>query len=364
MSPAEHVPSHKGFWIVLVTLSVVLFIVGAAASLEVFRFLNTAPNPLSGEKIRFEIPRGMSPLAVAELLKDRGLVTEARHFYYYLRLKKAQPKAGEYEISPTLTPPEVLKLLESGMIVWHEFRFPEGLTGWEIAKRLDAAGYGPEAEYVALIYSPEFASELGIPSDRLEGYLFPAVHRFSKPFRPREILKQMVSALRDNATPQILEEGRARGLDTLHKIVTLASIVEKETGLASERPVISSVFHNRLARKMRLQTDPTVIYGLMPLFDGNIRKEDLLRDHPYNTYLRSGLPPGPIAQPGLAAIEAAVSPAETDYSFFVSRNDGSHEFTKSYADHEKAVAYWQMDPVRRRMMREKAAREKAGRTVP
>jgi len=297
---------------------------------------------------------------VADLLKEQGVITEARHFYYYLRLTKAQPRAGEYEMSPALTPSEVLKLLQSGMIVWHEFRFPEGLTGWEIAKRLDRDGFGAEAEYTSLIYSADFAKELGIPADRIEGYLYPAVHKFSKPYKPKDILKQMVQALKDNVTQQMLDDGKARGLDSLHQIVTLASIIEKETGQASERPVISSVFHNRMKKKMRLQTDPTVIYGLMPFFDGNLKHDDLLTDGPYNTYLRAGLPPGPIAQPGLAAIDAAVHPADTEYLFFVSKNDGSHEFTKTFEDHEKAIAYWQLNAARRRAMREKAEAEKNG----
>ncbi len=356
--------SSKGLWIGLGLMFVCLFAAGALIGLEAIRFLNTAPNPLSKEKVVFEIPRGLSPRAVAELLKQQGVITESRHFYYYLRLNKAQPKAGEYEMSPALTPPEVMKLLINGMVVWHEFRFPEGLTGWEIAKKLDRDGFGPEAEYTALIYSADFAKELGVPADRIEGYLFPAVHRFSKPYKPREILRQMVQALKDNVSQAMLDDGKAHGLENLHQILTLASIVEKETGQASERPVISSVFHNRMKKKMRLQTDPTVIYGLMPLFDGNLKHDDLLTDGPYNTYLRAGLPPGPIAQPGLAAIEAAVRPAETDYLFFVSKNDGTHEFTKTFEDHEKAIAYWQLNAARRRAMRDKAAAEKNGAKPP
>lgn len=347
-------PSGSAFWRLLLAAFLVMLVAAGAAGLEAFRFLNTAPNPLATEKVRFEIPFGTPAPGVARQLKELGLITEERHFYWYIRARQAAIKAGEYEMAPSLKPPEVLKLLESGMVVWHEFRFPEGITGWEVARRLAADGFGAEAEFVALIYSPEFAAELGIPSDRIEGYLFPAVHRFSKPFRPAGILRQMVQALRNNVPASLIEEGRARGLKDFHEILTLASIIEKETGLASERTVISSVFHNRLVKRMRLQTDPTVIYGLLPFFDGNIRRDDLTRDHPYNTYTRAGLPPGPIAQPGLASIEAAVRPADTEYLFFVSRNDGSHVFTRTYAEHNEAVAYWQMNAARRRMMREKA----------
>jgi len=346
--------SGRGLWIALGFLALMLFAAGAVAGIRIARYLDTAPDPANTAKVRFEIPKGMSVKGVAELLAGEGIVTRADYFYWYLRYRKTAPKAGEYEMSRALTPPEVARLLDTGMVVWHPFGFPEGLTGWEIAKRLDRAGFGPEAGYVSLIYSPEFAAELGIPGDRLEGYLFPAVHQFSRPFRPKEILRQMVNAVKANVPQSLIDEGRSRGLDSLHKILTLASIVEKETGQADERPVISSVFHNRMVKRMRLQTDPTVIYGLMPDFNGNITRENLLTDHIYNTYLRSGLPPGPICQPGLAAIEAAVRPAQTDYLFFVSRNDGTHEFTTTFEAHEKAIAYWQLNAARRRAMREKA----------
>ena len=175
----------------------------------------------------------------------------------------------------------------------------------------------------------------------LEGYLYPETYKFSKAVGAKKIVKTLVDTFKERVQkPELMQQAKAGKL-TFHEIVTLASLIEKETGLGTERKLISSVFHNRLVKKMRLQTDPTVIYAMVN-FDGNIRKKDLSIDSPYNTYKHFGLPPGPIASPGLDSIRAAMEPDHSDFLYFVSRKDGSHQFSTNYKDHTRAIQKYQL----------------------
>lgn len=294
-----------------------------------------------------EVPPGRPFAAVARDLEAAGVVRDARVLGWYARLtgEADQVKAGEYEFPSDLTPRQVLGRLVRGEVRQHQVTIPEGWTAREIANLLGAERLTEPAAFVARAEDAAFARGLGVPADRLEGYLFPDTYRFVRGLAPDQILRAMVGQYRANVPEALLLEAKAQGL-TEHQLITLASIVEKETGRADERPFVAAVFRNRLRRRMALQSDPTVIYG-MPGFDGNIRKADLLRWTPYNTYRISGLPLGPIANPGLAAIEATVRPAEVPYLYFVSRNDGTHVFSSTLAEHERAVDRYQ----RRRAMR-------------
>jgi UPF0755 protein len=190
-----------------------------------------------------------------------------------------------------------------------------------------------------------FLKSLGISAETVEGYLYPDTYRFARPTTAKDVMRAMVDQLGQVLT----QEWQVRAKDihmTIHEVLTLASVIEKETGSGDERPHISSVFHNRLRKKIPLQSDPTVIYGL-PNFDGNLHKKDLSHPSPYNTYRWAGLPPGPIASPGAESIRAALYPAPSAYLYFVSKNDGTHEFSTNLIEHNKAVEKYQKRPYRR-----------------
>ncbi|MDP6626047.1 MAG: endolytic transglycosylase MltG, partial [Nitrospinota bacterium] len=194
--------------------------------------------------------------------------------------------------------------------------------------------------FIAMAFDPVIVKKLGFNAHSLEGYLFPDTYYFEKKISDYDILKKMVDAFRKKIMIQeIMVEAKKSNL-SLHEIVTLASVIEKETGKEEERPLISAVFHNRLRKKMRLQSDPTVIYAIRN-FDGNLRKKDLRIDSPYNTYRYAGLPPGPIANPGLSSIKTAMQPAKANYLYFVSKKDGEHKFSSTLKEHNQAVLKYQ-----------------------
>lgn len=303
--------------------------------------------PPSGEErpaLRFEVPRGASAGQIAMQLEERGLIRSELGFRVLLRLsgEGGDLRAGEFPISPSMSAPEVLEALTEGPVWLHRITLPEGWTAREYAARLEAEGLGSARRYVELAYDPVFARSLGVEADSLEGYLFPSTYSLAKPVEEAEVLRKMVETLRENLPPDWKAGLEGKSLDSLHELLTLASIVEKETGTPVERPVIAGVFLNRLRKGMRLETDPTVIYGLGPDFEGNLTRAHLREHTPYNTYRIRGLPPGPIANPGLDAIRAVLDPAETDYLFFVSRQDGSHYFSEDYETHTRAVRYYQL----------------------
>jgi len=204
---------------------------------------------------------------------------------------------------------------------------------------LARAGYGNAERFLCLANDADFLLAAGVPGPQLEGYLFPDTYRLATVMSPSEILGIMVRRFHERFDAERYRRAAARGL-TVNEIVTLASIVEKESALAAERPVVAGVFFNRLRLGMPLQSDPTVIYGI-PDFNGDLTRADLTRPSAYNTYLNPGLPPGPIANPGLAALDAALAPSDTPYLYFVSKNDGSHVFAATLADHNRNVARYQ-----------------------
>jgi UPF0755 protein len=301
----------------------------------------SAPKSSGAARI-VEVPRGAPFRAIAAQLEAAGAIRSARAFTWLARLEKKDGSlhAGEYEIPAGLSAPEVLAMLVEGRVRLHAVAIPEGLRIEEIARRVADAGFGSAEEFVAFARDPAVAKAHGIPGATLEGYLFPETYRFARGAGPREVIEAQLAQF-ERAWSELEPLARARGLGKREAVI-LASLIEKETGASEERTLISAVFHNRIAKGIRLETDPAVIYGI-ERFDGNLTRAHLDDDrNPYNTYRIAGLPPGPIANPGAAALRAAVSPAPgVDYLFFVSRGDGTHVFTTNYRDHVNAVNRFQ-----------------------
>jgi len=289
----------------------------------------------------FEIETGDALGPLARELERAGLIRSARAMGLLARWQQRAGRlhVGEYEISPSMSPDAILDVITTGKVKLHMVTVPEGLRASEIAVRLEAAGLAEAAPFLEVVQDPAFAASLGIPEPSLEGYLYPDTYRMARGLPPGDVARAFVEQFH-RVWAEIAPMAEERGLD-MHQVVTLASIVEKETADPSERPLIAAVFLNRLEKGMRLETDPTVIYGITD-FDGNLKKRHLLDDsNPYNTYKIRGLPPGPIANPGVEALRAVVSPADTDYLYFVSRNDGTHYFSPTYREHVEAVNRYQ-----------------------
>lgn len=306
------------------------------------------PAGSSAEEIFFEVQKGKSFQSVSEELERKHLVSNAFFFSIYSRLKNGPQrlKVGEYALRPNMTPSQVLEIITSGKSVGKPFTISEGLNVFEIADLYQQQGFGTREEFLNLCFDKNLVkSLLGEEHDSLEGYLFPETYQITKYSTTKELLRSMVLNFQQ-AYGEVSPQSQIKGL-TKHQIVTLASIVEKETGAFEERPLISSVFHNRLKKNMLLQTDPTIIYGIAEKTRKTtfkISKADILAPTRYNTYVIRGLPPGPIANPGKAALMATVNPASSEYLFFVSQNNGTHIFSENYADHAKAVRRFQVDP--------------------
>jgi UPF0755 protein len=326
-----------------------VFLLVSWRQLEAFR---TTPYGGPEEKL-VEIAPGSSPRHVVRALARAGVLSDDELAWRYLRFLKRDPrplKAGEYAFSGSITPDEALERVYRGEVKLYHFTVPEGLRAEEIAQVVGRSGLASEEAVLLLSHDPAVARALGVPFDSLEGYLFPDTYAFPRSATARQIVEAMVHRFRE----AFAAASAARRPDVAlgeAEAVTLASIVEKETGQVDERSRISCVFHNRLARHMKLQTDPTVMYATFKRtgrWSKNISKADLLTPHPYNTYTQPGLPPGPIASPGAAALQAALAPADCSDLFFVSRNDGRHVFCPDLACHEAAVRSWQVEFFRRK----------------
>lgn len=280
---------------------------------------------------------------ISERLVNAGLVKDPLKFKLLARVKgyDKKIKAGEYRLSGAMSPGQILENLAKGKVFLYKLTIPEGYNLNQIASVIAETGLGITGkDFLAVATDSEFAREKGIYGETFEGYVFPETYYFSRNVKPKEIINAMVKRFWSVFTPEWEVRAQEIGF-SVHQVVTLASIIEKETGSAPERPIIASVFHNRLKRRMRLQSDPTVIYGIRN-FDGNITRKHLKTRTPYNTYKIGGLPPGPIASPGKKSLEAALYPAETSYLYFVSKKDGSHEFSTSLRDHNRAVRKYQL----------------------
>lgn len=313
----------------------------AAAYLELKTYALTPASPSTEEKAILVEP-GQPVSATAEILFRHGLIQSPLKFRLLARIQgfDRRLKAGEYGLKASMTPLDILEILGRGQVKLYKVTLPEGLTIQQIADAVEKSGLGSAADIAARAADPAFARSHGIPAASLEGYLFPDTYLFPRGASPEAILTTMLQRFRSVFSAEWELRAAQIGL-TLHEVVTLASIIEKETGAPSERPLISSVFHNRLKRGMRLETDPTVIYGIRD-FDGNLTRKHLETPTPYNTYVIKGLPPGPIASPGREAMEAALFPAQAEYFFFVSKNNGTHHFSSSFEEHQTAVQRYQI----------------------
>ncbi len=285
---------------------------------------------------------------MANILKNDQLIRSRSAFLLLGKTRDIDRKIrpGEYELDAGMSPQDMLTKLLAGRVVLHPVTIPEGYSLAQIAEVLAAQQVTDTKEFTKLVRDRTFISTLGIEADSLEGYLFPETYSFARGTKAREVVKTMVDGLH-RVWGVELQEQAARMKMSLHQVLTLASVIEKETGAKDERELIAAVFHNRLRKKIPLQSDPTVIYGL-PAFDGNIHKRDLSVMSPYNTYRVQGLPPGPIASPGAHSLRAALFPAQASYLYFVSRNDGTHQFSSTLAEHNQAVEKYQKQPFRKR----------------
>jgi UPF0755 protein len=315
-----------------------LGLVSALAASLMLRHHLEVRGPALAEPARIQVETGVSLAELGGNLRLANLIEEPLMFAALARWRglDRRIRSGNYELKGDATVGEIIDLFVSGPQQLELVVIPEGLNIQETARALANAGLGNATVFEKLARDPAFATELGVPGDTLEGYLFPDTYAFAAGSPPAEILAHMRRQFRAVFTPLLVEEGRSRGLEP-REIVILASLIEKEAALAEERALISAVFHNRLRRGMKLQSDPTAVYGIQE-HSGRVRPGDLDRENPYNTYKISGLPPGPIANPGRAALEAAVRPAaDRKILYFVAREDSSHIFSRTYRQHRQAI---------------------------
>jgi UPF0755 protein len=296
-----------------------------------------------------EIPVGAGPAAIGRRLAEAGVVRDVTSFRIALwRSGQARRlQAGEYRFDRPMTAREVIDKIVRGDVFTSPVTFPEGLSVRQMSQIYEREKVGPAADFVGAARDRELIRDIDPAAPDLEGYLFPNTYSMPRGASAADLVGRMVTAFRDALTPEIVEGAAARGL-SVRELVTLASLVEKETARSEERPVVAAVYHNRLKMGMGMQCDPTVIYALERAgrYTGNLRREDLKFDSPYNTYRYAGLPPGPIASPGRASLEAAASPADVPYIYFVSRNDGSHVFSTTLDEHNRNVFEYQKKPFR------------------
>ena len=324
---------------------VALLIIGAGVAWWGNGVLNAPYRGFSGDEVFVDIPQGTGVSGIARRLADAGVVSNPLAFRIAAKLSGDERKlqAGEYRFAEAATPGDIVGRLARGDVYAHLVTFREGLTMWEMADVFASSGIGTTAEFLTEARSPARIKDLDARATSLEGYLFPDTYRLPRSAGAKGLVDSMVAGFRREFGADLQAAAATQGL-TVHETVTLASIVEKETGQAEERPLVSAVYHNRLRIKMPLQCDPTVIYALQLArrWNGNLTRNDLAMNSPYNTYKNPGLPPGPIASPGRASLEATVRPAAANYLYFVSKNDGSHVFASTLAEHNRNVQQWQV----------------------
>ena len=281
-------------------------------------------------------PQGSGVRKLANELKAAGVIRSSWHFVLLTRLRGAahQLKAGEYRFNDTMTPDIILKKIVSGEVDYRKFTLPEGYSMYQAAELLDQKGFFKKDAFLEKCRDTGLLKRLGLTEASAEGYLYPATYNLSRKGNEEQLLEQMIE--QGIKTYAALPGGEGERKKSRHEIMTMASIIEKEAVSPDEKPLIASVFYNRLRIGMPLQSDPTAVYGVRA-FTGKVRKADIQRPSPYNTYLNKGLPPGPIGNPGSDAIRAALNPAKTAYLYFVARQDGTHQFSRTLTEHNQAV---------------------------
>lgn len=303
-----------------------------------FIYAKTPIDPDKTGTVVVDIPTGSSFIKVSRILKEAGLIQNRLLFYSLVGIKRSTKliRAGEYEFSFSITPSELVEKLIHGEVRFHRVTIPEDFSLREIAGRLKEYKLIDEKSFFELAEDEVFLSSLGVLAPSIEGYLFPDTYHFNRSMSTRQIMRTMVERFWSQVSVGMINEAGSRGLNP-HEFVTFASLVGKESGISAEKPLIAAVFYNRLKKNMPLQSDPTAVYDLKD-FKGKVLRSHYKRESPYNTYVIRGLPPGPIANPGLDSFMAVLKPADVDYLYFVSQKDGTHFFSSSLAAHNNAVA--------------------------
>jgi UPF0755 protein len=334
---------------------VILVLAGGAAGVLTYRRVTQPYRGYAGSEQFVDIPQGSGSRAIGERLVASGVIRDPTTFRIALWMsgEGRRLKAGEYRFDREMTPFDVIDKIARGEIHVLNVTFPEGLTIVEMAQIFESHDIGPASSFVTAARNGALVRELDPAATDLEGYLFPETYAVSRHTDAATLVRLMVTRFEQVLSPELRQAAAARGL-SIRQAVTLASIVEKETGKSEERPVVAAVYSNRLRMNMALQCDPTVIYALLKAgrYRGNLHRDDLAFNSPYNTYRYPGLPPGPIASPGRASLDAAIRPADNDFLYFVSRNDGSHEFARTLDEHNRNVHKFQIQ-----YFREKRATE-------
>jgi UPF0755 protein len=349
----------------------IFLVIAVAAGFEVFRFLAAGPGSAS-EEVIFEVPSGKSFHVIAQQLEKKGLVTSAFKLRVLAKLTNqgSHVKVGEYAMNRGMTPGEILLLLTSGKSIQYPVTFPEGSNIYEMAATLEGKKLYKAGEFLKACHDKALIHELlGIDVSSLEGYLFPETYNVTRYTPLNDLLRAMVQNFK-NAYQALENQMKSQGLMpplARHELVILASVVEKETGAPEERPLIASVFYNRLTKGMKLQSDPTIIYGIWVdtgAYKNNITKDDILKPTRYNTYTVAKLPFGPISNPGRESLQAVLKPAKSEYLYFVSHNDGTHAFSKTYEEHNKAVKNFQLNPAAREGKSWRDLKKRTSQTPP
>jgi UPF0755 protein len=329
----------------VVTVLASVGLLGALVCVAAYRaytyYFLTPRDPSNIETVVFDTETARGLRQVARTLEEQGIIRSGLAFRMLARFEKkdTQIKAGEYALAPSMTPQQILDIMVRGDTIPRRATIREGMTISDISAIVEQAGIVDRASFEEALADPRLRQDLGIEAHSFEGYLFPETYNFRRNTHADQVIRAMYDQLHKHWTSEWDSQAARLGMSK-HQILTLASIVEKESGNFDEQPIIASVFHNRLKLNMRLQADPTVIYGIKN-FNGNITKRDLQTETPYNTYIIPGLPPGPIANPGFSAIKAALFPTDTRYLYFVGNGEGRHVFSENLDQHNDAVNRYQ-----------------------
>jgi UPF0755 protein len=338
----------------LLIVAVVFLALAGAGAYVLYRRAHAPFQAYQSERL-VEIPTGAGTNTIAQTLIDGGVVRDDLTFRIALWLSGSARRlqAGEYRFDRPMSALDVIDKIARGEVDLRPLTFPEGLTIGEMAKAFEASGMGAAQAFVDAAKDASLIRDVDPAARDLEGYLFPDTYAFPRRADAARVVRAMVERFRQVLTEELKAAAGARGL-SIRQLVTLASLVEKETAKPEERPIVAAVYANRLRLGMPLQCDPTVIYALQQTgkYDGNLRREDLVFDSPYNTYRYPGLPPGPIAAPGKGSLEGAAHPSDDDYIYFVSRNDGSHEFARTLVEHNENVRKFQIQYFREKRLSE------------
>ena len=332
-------------------LVLLIAVAGGAGLYFAYSRLHEEYKSYTAPEVFVDVPQGAGPAGIAQRLVEAGVVRDVMTFRaaVYLSGHARDLKAGEYQFDRPLTVFQVVDKIAHGDVYGRTLTFREGLTIREMSQVYEEGKFGTRADFEAAARDVSRIRDLDSDAKDLEGYLFPETYTLRRNTPASALVDQMVALFEKTLTPEMREAIKARGV-SLREVVTLASLVEKETAVPEERPLVAAVYWNRHRIGMPMQADPTVIFALQRAgrYDGNLRRDDLQFDSPYNTYRYPGLPPGPIAAPGKAALEAAVTPANVDYLYFVSKNDGSHVFARTLDEHNRNVYEWQVEYFRRK----------------